>query len=55
MSLVVQDYQWLSPTTANLVALHAAILHATIPARFRKLPSVDLPLVEFAASRPRKL
>jgi hypothetical protein len=47
VSLLVQDYQWLPPTTANLAALHAAIHRATIPPGFRKLPPTDLPLAGF--------
>jgi hypothetical protein len=50
-SVLVQDYQWLPPTAANLAALHAAIGRATIPAAFRQLPSADLPLAGFDISR----
>jgi hypothetical protein len=55
VSLLVQDYRWLPPTAANLAVLHAAIRHATIPARFRMLPQADLPLAGFdtpPASQP---
>jgi hypothetical protein len=55
LSVLVQDYQWLPPTAANLAALHAAIHHATIPSGFRKLPTADLPQVGFStatASQP---
>jgi hypothetical protein len=55
LSVLVQYYQWLPPTTANLAALHAAIHHPTIPSGFRKLPPTDLPLAGFStttASQP---
>jgi hypothetical protein len=48
-SLLIQDYQWLPPTRANLAALHAAIRHATIPDGFRKLRSTYLPLAGFGS------
>ena len=46
-SVLTADYQWLPPTGANLAALHAAIRRAAIPAGFRKLPRVELPLAGF--------
>jgi hypothetical protein len=45
--VLVQDYRWLPPDTANLAALHAAIRQATIPAGYRLLPSTYLPLPGF--------
>ena len=50
VSLLVQDYRWLPPTTANLAALHAASHRALIPAQFRRLPAADLPLAGFNPS-----
>jgi hypothetical protein len=43
--VLVDDYQWLPPTTANLAALRATVRHAAIPPGFRKLPSSELPLI----------
>lgn len=43
-SVLVNNYQWLPPTTANLAALRATVRHAAIPPGFRKLPSAELPL-----------
>ena len=48
VSRLIEDYQWLPPTAANLAALQAAIRRATIPARFRMLPQADLPLAGFS-------
>jgi hypothetical protein len=47
--LLVQDYQWLPPTRANLAVLRAAIHRSTIPPEFRPLPPADLPLPGFGA------
>jgi hypothetical protein len=44
---LTHDFRWLSPTKANLAALHAAEGRGTIPASFRSLPSTDLPLPGF--------
>jgi hypothetical protein len=49
-SVLIQDYQWLPPTAANLAALHATIRRATTPAGFRTLPATDWPAVGFEPS-----
>jgi hypothetical protein len=46
------NFRWLSPTTGNLAALHAAGQRGTIPAGFRSLPSTYVPLPGFNVPLP---
>jgi hypothetical protein len=44
---LTDDFQWLSPTQANLARLHEAEQRSPIPASFRALPATYLPLPGF--------